>query len=291
MRKIKFYSFLLFFSIALMSCTSTKYLSPETQVVPLQTLAEEGDTIILIDGEKENELITSLLGEDIGSRTKQITIQIIPKTDDYPLDSFDYNAVLEGDFPYFLTNFSLNHFSDYDKVLEDSKSYYKKDNTEIGVIHKNMVGASSSSFLDLSEKVDSNIEKVDTLTAINMYSSNFALYSKKPNTMFDFGIGLTQPMIKHFDTVLILVNSDDDTNMLLSAKFEVDTETNAKTLDRMIKSGYTGALKKAGEKLDFSVLKLMFVRDGNVVEIIDMPLSDEQVKKLKETINSSNVGI
>lgn len=291
MKKFKLFGFLIVLTTVLVSCTTTKYLSPESEVVPLQSLVDEGDTILLIDAQKERELITSLLGEDIGSRAKEITIEIIPKSDDYPLESFDYNAVVEGDFPYFLTNFTLNHFTDYEKVLEDSKSYYRNENTEIGVMHKNMVGASNKSYLDLLDKVDSKVKKVDTLTAIEMYDSNLSLYTKKPKTLFDFGIGLNKAMISHFDSLLLLINENDENEMLLTATFEVDTETNAKTLDRMIKSGYTGKLKKAGEKLDFASLRLMFIRDGNIVNIFDMPLSDEQVDLLKEKINSSNVGL
>ncbi|MGD1822572.1 MAG: hypothetical protein ACPKM0_07395 [Pleomorphochaeta sp.] len=291
MKKIKLYSFLYVVIFTLMSCSTTDFLSPESQIVPLQSLADEGDTIILIDAVKEEELVESLLGEEIGSRAKEITIQIIPTSDEYPIKSFDYNAVVEGDFPFFTTNFTLNHFTDYEKILEDSKSYYKAGDTEIGVMHKNMIGASSTSYIDLLNTVDSKIEKVDSTTAIEMYNSNFALYSSNPITLFDFGIGLTKTMISHFDSLLLLIDEGDSESMLLTAKFDVDTENNAKTLDRMIKAGYTATLKKAGEKLDFASLKLMFVRDGNIVNIINMPLSDEQMDLLKSTISASNVGI
>jgi hypothetical protein len=281
----------LFVLIFLMSCTTTKSLSPETQVVPLQTLAEEGDTILLIDATKEKELVVSLLGEDIGNRSKKITVQITPKDDSYPLENYDFNAIIEGDFPFFLTNFGLTHFSEYTKVLEDSKSFYKNENTEIGVIHKNMVGVSNTSYLDLSDTVDSKIENVDKATTLDMYGSNFALYSYKPKTLFDLGIGLTQPMISHFDSILLLVNENSDNKMLLDAKIDVDTEKNASTLERMIKAGYTGNLKKTGERLDFSVLKLMFNRNENRVNIVEMPLTDEQVNLLKAKLNSTSIGL
>jgi hypothetical protein len=97
-------------------------------------------------------------------------------------------------------------------------------------------------------------------------------------------------MISHFDSILLLINQDDD-QMVLDATFEVDSDKNASTLDRMIKTGYTANLKKAGEKLDFSALKLMFTIDSNVVNIVDMPLNDEQINLLKDTINSSNIGL
>ncbi len=280
-----------FVLIFLMSCTTTKFLNPETEVVPLQSLADEGDTILLIDATKESELVKSLLGDDIGSRAKEITLEIIPKNDDYPLEEFEYNAVIEGDFPYFTTNFALTHFSDYTKVLEDSKAYYKNEDTEVGVIHKNMVGASSTSYLDLVDVVDSKKVNVDSLTAIEMYDANFALYSIKPKTLFDFGLGLNSSMISHFDSILFLINENEENSMSLDAQFEVDSQSNASTLERLIKSGYTATLKKAGEKLDFSLLKLMFSRNDNVVNIIEMPLSEEQVALLKQTINSSSVGL
>lgn len=281
----------LFILLFLMSCTTTKFLSPENQVVPLQSLVSEGDTVLLIDATKESDLVVSLLGEDIGKRAKEITISITPKDDTYPLENFDYNAVIEGDFPYFLTNLTLTHFSDYSKVLEDSKAFYKNDTSEIGVIHKNMIGASNTSYLELVDKVNSNIENVGKSTAVDMYGANFALYSLKPTTLFDFGIGLTKSMIPHFDSILLLINENDENIMLLDATFEVDTEKNASTLERMIKAGYTANLKKAGETLNFSVLKLMFTREENEVNIIEMPLTDEQVDLLKAKLNSSNIGL
>lgn len=291
MKRNKLFSLLLVVVFSLIGCTTTEVINPIEKVVPLQSLSDEGDTIILIDALKEKELITALLGEEIGNRAKQITIEIIPTSDNYPLDTFDYNAVVEGDFPYFLTNLTLNHLTDYEKMMDLQTTYYKTEDTELGVIHENMVGATNASYLELVKTIDSEVSKVDSETAQEMYGNNFALFSQKPKTLFDFGIGLTDAMVKHFDTLLLLVNEGEENQMLLTAKFEVDTENNAKTLDRMIKSGYTGTLKKAGEKLDFAKLKLMFVREGDIVNIIDMPLTDEQMNLLKKTITASNVGI
>lgn len=275
----------------LMSCTSTKFLNPENDVVPLQSLAKEGDTILLIDATKEATLVKSLLGDEIGSKAKEITVQITPIDDSYPLDKFNYNAVVEGDFPFFTTNFALTHFTDFNKVLESSKSYYKKDNTEIGVIHANMIGVSSDSYLALVDIVDSKVENVDKLTALDMYNSNFALYSYKPKTLFDFGLGLTKTMINHFDSIVILINENEENKMLLDAKFEVDTDSNASTLEKLVKTGYTANLKKAGEKLDFTALKLMFDRNGNILKIEGMPLTDEQITLLKDKLQTSDIGL
>lgn len=277
--------------VFLMSCTSTKFLTPENDVVPLQSLANEGDTILLIDATKEATLVKSLLGDEIGTKAKEITIQITPIDDSYPLEKFNYNAIIEGDFPFFTTNFGLTHFTDFNKVLESSKSYYKKDNTEIGVIHANMIGVTSNSYLNLVEIVDSKVENVDKLTALEMYNSNFALYSNKPKTLFDFGLGLTKTMISHFDSILILVNETEENKMLLDAKFEVDNDSNASTLEKLVKTGYTANLKKAGEKLDFAALKLMFDRDGNIVKIEGMPLTNEQITLLKNKLKASDIGL
>lgn len=291
MRKLNGLLLSVFIIVFLMSCTSTKSLEPETQIVPLQSLADEGDIILLIDGEKEAELITTLLGEEIGKKAKEITVEIIPIDDSYPLEYFEYNTVIEGDFPFFSTNFALNHYTDFEKVLDSTKTHYKKDNLEIGVIHKNMVGASSKSFLDLVKVVDSKVENVDKLTTLEMYGSNFALYSIKPKTLFDFGLGLNKAIISHFDSILILINENEENSLSMDATIDVDTEKNAQTLEKMIKSGYTGQLRKAGEKLDFAKLRLMFARDDKVLNIIEMPLTEEQVDLFKQTIQSSKIGL
>lgn len=289
----KFYNLLVsfFVLIFLMSCTTTKFLSPEDQVVPLQSLADEGDTILLIDATKEKDLVKSLLGDDLGDRAKEITLEIIPKDDSYPLEDFDYNAVIEGNFPYFQTNFALTHFSDFNKVLEDSKAYYENDDTQIGVIHKNMVGVSNTSYLDLVDTVDSKKVNVDQLTTMKMYGANFALYSLKPKTLFDFGLGLTSSMISHFDSILFLINENEENEMLLDAQFEVDTDKNASTLERMVKAGYLANLKKAGEALDFTLLNLMFNKENNILNIVEMPLSDEQVDSLREKLSLNSMGL
>jgi hypothetical protein len=269
------------------SCTTTTVVSPENNIVPLQSIAKEGDTLLVIDANSEREIISSLLGDTISGKAERITLEITPKSDEYPLTDFDINAVLEGKFPSFLTKVVLSGSSD-EMARDDGYPYYIVDGNQVGVLKTNMLGYSTQSYASLAAAIDKKGEYVSKEDVLNLYNSDIGFFALKPQTIFDLGLGLTQPMIQHMDSILIVINTDGEN--VLSATFNLDSDNSAKTLNKLVKMGYIGQLKKAGEKLDYSVLKIMFTEDGDIVNIKGMPLTDEQMVGLTDSITSTSRG-
>lgn len=285
--KLKYFFGAFIVMMSLVGCTTTQVISPEDSVVPLQSIAEEGDTMLLLDANKEKTLVTNLLGEEVGQRAQRMTLEITPMTDEYPISEYDFNAVIEGDFPSFITSVGIRYGMDGKRVNSDGYGYYEANNLEIGILKPNMVGASSSSYVNLANKIKAKEEAIDKLTVLKMYDANIAMYAYKPKTIFDLGLGLTQAMVNHFDSILLLVSEADDGDYIMNAVIDCDTTASAKTLGILVRTGYLGNLKKQGVKPDFSVLKLMFETDGEIVSINKMPFSDEQYEQLINSISSS----
>lgn len=269
------------------SCTTTTVVSPENNIVPLQSIAKEGDTLLVIDANSQREIVSSLLGESISSRSERITLEITPTTDEYPLKNFEINAVLEGSFPSFLTKVVLSG-SGAEMAREKGYPYYIVDGNQVGVLKSNMIGYSTQSYASLAAAIDAKGVFVSKEDVLNLYNSDIGFFALKPQTIFDLGLGLTQPMIQHMDSILIVVNTDGEN--ILSATFNLDSENSAKTLSKLVKMGYIGQLKKAGQKLDYSVLKIMFTGQGDIVNITEMPLTDEQITGLTDSIINTNIG-
>jgi hypothetical protein len=265
------------------SCTTTTVVSPENNIVPLQSIAKDGDTILVIDANSEKALVSSLIGDTISDKAERITVGITPKSDEYPLKEFDINAVLEGKFPSFLTKVALSG-SGAEMAREDGYPYYIVDGNQVGVLKTNMLGYSTNSYAALAEAIDAKGEYVSKEDVLNLYNSDIGFFALKPQTIFDLGLGLTQPMVQHMDSILIVVNTDGEN--ILDATFDLDSEDSASTLNKLVKLGYVGQLKKSGEKLDYSVLKIMFTTEGEIVNIKGMPLSDEQMAGLTESITN-----
>jgi hypothetical protein len=264
------------------SCTTTQVVSPEDNVVPIQSLAQDGDTLLVLDASSEKELVSSIVGDTVSKKSKKISVEITPTDDTYPMSDYDINAVIEGNFPSLTTKIALSALSDGNMEREDGYPYYVIDGNQVGVLKTNMVGYSSSSYASLAKKIDEKNVGIDVETVLSLYSSDIGFYSIKPQTIFDLGLGLTQPMVQHMDSILILIDTGDEN--VLNATFDLDTEESAATLNKLVKLGYISQLKKNGEKLDYSVLKLMFTEEGDIVNITQMPVTEEQMASLKASI-------
>lgn len=273
---------------SLISCTTTNVVSPENNIVPIQSIAKDGDTLLVINANSEKELVSSFLGSTISKRAERVTVAISPKTDNYPLTDFNVNAVLEGDFPSFLSKVLLSNTSSA-MEREDGYPYYIVDNNQVGVLKSNMIGFSTDSYASLALAIDEKNNYISKEDVINLYNGDIGFFALKPKTVFDLGLGLTQPMIQHMDSIMIIVNTGEEN--LLDATFNLDSEDSAATLNKMVKLGYVSQLKKSGDKLDYAVLKIMFTTDGDIVKIVGMPLTSEQMNGLTESISNNNIGI
>lgn len=281
----------LFIITSLISCTTTKVVSPNFDVVPLQSIAMQGSTLVVVDATKENEVVSKLLGETVGNRAERISIELAPKNDEYPLNSFDINAVVEGDFPSFITKVGLANLSGGKMIHTEAYNYYPYNDAQLGVINNNMVGFSTKSFSQLATKVNSKESSIDKSIVLDLYNANVGLYSQKPTTLLDLGLGLTKEMLTHIDSLLILINENEEGSLTLNATFDLDEVVSADSLSKMVKIGYVSYLKSEKIKPDYKLLKVMFTQDGEIVKISEMPMSDEQFKGITDLITNQELGL
>ncbi|MBK5201009.1 MAG: hypothetical protein JJE21_05680 [Spirochaetaceae bacterium] len=276
---------------SLISCTTTKVVSPIVNVVPLQSIAKEGDTLVVVDATKEKALVSKLVGNTVADRAQRISVELTPKNDEYPLTSFDVNAVVEGDFPSFITRIGLANLSGGKMIHTEAYNYYPYNGAQVGLINNNMVGFSTDSFSSLTTKVISKESSIDKSIILKLYDANIGLYSEKPVTLLELDLGLTKEMLTHIDSLLILINEDKDCVTTLNATFDLDTNLSADLLSKMFKIGYISYLKTEKIKPDYKVLKVMFTQEGDIVNISEMPMSDKKLKGLTDSITNNNLGL
>lgn len=277
--------------VSLISCTTVQVVSPIVDIVPLQSIAKQGDTLVVVDATKEKELVSKLVGNTVGDRAKRISIELTPKNDEYPLTSFNLNAVVEGDFPSFITRIGLSNLSGGKMIHTEAYNYYPYNGAQVGLINNNMVGFSTDSFSNLAKEVKSKESNIDKSTILKLYNANIGLYAEKPVTILDLGLGLTKEMLTHMDSLLVLIGEDKDGTITLNATFDLDKKVSADSLSKMVKIGYISYLKTKKIQPDYKVLRVMFTQDGDIVNISEMPMSDEQVKGLTDSITNSNIGL
>jgi histidinol phosphatase-like PHP family hydrolase len=125
------------------------------------------------------------------------------------------------------------------------------------------------------------------VAVLKLYASDLGLMAMEPTTMFDLGMGITQPMYQKMDFLLLCIHSSAEGAKSVEGEFDMKSQEYADTMLKALKTGYVAMLRKQGEKLDFSALREMFAQDGSVVSFHDMPLSEEQFTQLTDSVASS----
>jgi len=83
--------------------------------------------------------------------------------------------------------------------------------------------------------------------------------------------------------VLLLIHQEEGI-YTIDAYIQMETAKLATTLSQMVRSGYLARLKKDKIPFKLAELKLMFLLDEDLVTIMQMPLSDEQMLMLKQSL-------
>jgi len=276
--------------LVLSGCRSQMVTSPEDSIVPVQKLSKNGDIIILLDADKMPSLVSSIAGKEVGARAEKVTVDLTPIDDTtYPLeaDNFQYNVVMEGDFPVFVTA-ALRLSSDLKKKESGNITYYEGSDYSVGLIKPNMMGVSNASYVDLRNTMKSSTSYYDDKLAIlDMYDADLSLMSIKPKTMFDLHLGITQPMYEKMDLFRFSVITNDENARLIEGVFTMDSQSHSDAMFKALKTGYVSNLRREKQKLDFAALTKIITQDGLDVEIHDMPLGDEQYKQITDQILAS----
>lgn len=253
-----------------------------------QGMAQSGTIVATVDAALEPELVASAFGDlsEFAKRAKRVSLSLTPSTEDYPLeqDALAAYGVVEGDYPRFLLNTGMM----YTRALsqkgnaeglswftqkEGPLSLYTPKNDELLFTN----GSYESAYVSYKARQRFITDEI----ALRMANASIALYAFEPETFFDLGLNLPQSVFQQAKEVLLLIHQKGGI-YTIDAFIQMETPKLATTVSQMVRSGYLARLKK--EKIPFKIaeLKLMFLLDDDLVSLVEMPVSEEQMLLLKQ---------
>lgn len=272
----------------LSSCASLA--KKERPYYQFQGMAQSGTIVATVDALAEPELVASAFGSltEFAKRARRVSLSLTPTNDTYPLDQLSLAAygVVEGDYPRFLLNTGmmyarelsqkgnadgLSWFSQKDGAL----SLYTPKNDELVFTN----GPYESAYASYKARQRLITDEM----ALQMADASIALYAYEPQTFFDLGLNLPQTVFQQAREVLLLIHQGQDI-YTIDAFIQMETPKLATTLSQMVRSGYLARLKKDKVPFKLADLKLMFLLDEDLVSIVEMPLSEEQMQMLKQSL-------
>ncbi len=253
-----------------------------------QGMAQSGVIVATVDAVAEPALVASAFGElaEFAKRSRRVSLSLKPTDDSYPLNQEALSAygVVEGDYPRFLLNTGMMYSRDLSQKgnaegltwfsqKEGPLSLYTPKNDELLFTN----GPYESAYASYKARQRLITDEM----ALQMSDASIALYAFEPETFFDLGLNLPQSVFQQAREVLLLINQKEG-SYSVDAYIQMENPKLATTLSQMVRSGYLARLKK--DKIPFKIadLKLMFLLDDELVSIVEMPLSEEQMLLLKQ---------
>lgn len=274
----------LFFS----SCASIS--RKERPYYHFQGMAQSGSIVATVDADAEPELVASAFGSlsEFANRAKRVSLSLTPRSDLYPLeqDVLDAYGVVEGDYPRFLLNTGMMYARELSqKSNADGLSWFSQKDGPLSLYtpkNGELVftnGPYESAYASYKAKQRLITDEM----ALQMANASIALYAYEPETFFDLGLNLPQSVFQQANEVLLLIHQDEDT-YTTDAYIQMESPKLASTLSQMVRSGYLARLKKDNIPFKIAELKLMFLLEDDLVTILQMPLSEEQMHLLKQSL-------
>ena len=255
-----------------------------------QGMAQSGSIVATVDALAEPELVASAFGDltEFADRSKRVSLSLTPTNDTYPLeqDTLSAYGVVEGDYPRFLFNTGMMYARELSpKGNSDGLSWFiQKDGSLSLYTPKNdELLFTNGSYERVYASYKSRQRLITDEMALQMTNASIALYAFEPQTFFDLGLNLPQSVFQQSREVLLLIHQGQGI-YTIDAFIQMETPKLATTLSQMVRSGYLARLKKDKIPIKIAELKLMFLLDDDLVSIVEMPLSEEQMLLLKQSL-------
>ena len=255
-----------------------------------QGMAQSGAIVATVDLSAEPDLVVAAFGgvEEIANRAQRLSVSLVPTNDEYPLEpeALVASGVIEGDFPSFILNTGMMYVRDLTRVSnDDGLSWFtqKQGSLSMHAPKNNVLVFTNGEYESAYASYKDRNRFITNEVAQRMANASFALYAFEPETFFDLGLNLPQSVFQQARVVLLLVHNGDGI-YTINAYITMENQKLATTLSQMVRSSYLGRLKK--EKISFKIadLKLMFLLEDDLVTIEQMPLSEEQIQLLKQSL-------
>ncbi len=290
MKKSKVVVVSLIVVLFLSSCASLA--KKELPYFHFQGMAKSGTIVATVDADAEPALVASAFGDlaEFASRAKRVSLSLTP-SEAYPLDPDALVAygVVEGDFPRFLLNTGMMYSRELrQKSNAAGLSWFsqKKGAMSLYTPKNDELLFTNGSYEDAYASYKGKERLIPNEMAARMANASIALYAFEPETFFDLGLNLPQSVFQQASEVLLLVHQREG-QYTADAYITMETEKLASTLSQMVRSGYLARLKR--DKIPFKIaeLKLMFLLEGDLVTIVEMPLSADQMQTLTQGLTGA----
>lgn len=256
--------------LILMGCTTTKRVGGGN-VSPFQSLMRKGDLLVTFDCKKEPELALSLLGsEELSRRATRISAAVHDDRFPLSLERASLSALVEGDYPSFLVSIAMGSSKDFTK----KDGYYQNGSSSIGSLSSKVILSTNGDFTEEKTRIGEGPVWINDETAMKLASSSLALYSLQPTSFITMD-GITKNVLEKIDAVLITIDKVEG-KRFLSARFTMQTEEQASTLSKLMKSGYMLNLRTNKLPYDLETLKGMFTLQGNLLTIEGMEITEQK---------------
>ncbi len=276
--------------IVLMLSSCASLTKRERPYFHFQGMAQNGSIVATVDAVAEPELVASAFGDltEFANRARRVSLSLTPINDTYPLeqDALAVYGVVEGDYPRFLLNTGMMYAKELSpKSNLDGLSWFNQNDGPLNLYtpKNDELVFTNGSYERAYISYKTRQRLINDEMALQMANASIALYAFEPETFFDLGLNLPQSVFQQAREVLLLINQDEG-SYTVDAFITMETPKLATTLSQMVRSGYLARLKK--DKIPFKIaeLKLMFLLDEDLVTIMQMPLSEEQMLLLKQSL-------
>lgn len=257
---------------------------------PVQGMVQPGTIVVSVDAQKEQALVAAAFGEldEFSKRAQRVSLAFTPTDDTYPLQpsSLAIHGVVEGDYPRFLLNTGMMYSRDLQqKSNADGLSWFRQKEGPLSLYtpRNDALIFTNGDYAAAYEQYASRLRLMDDETAFLMAQASLAVYAEEPETFFDLGLNLPQSVFKQAKRVLLLIHQVEGA-YFVDAFITMEEAKQANTLSQMVRSGYLARLKKERIPYTLTALKQMFLLDEDLVTILQMPLSEEQMKMMTQSL-------
>ena len=277
-------------SIVLLLSSCATLAKRESPYFHFQGMAQKGTIVATVDAIAEPALVASAFGDltEFANRARRVSLSLTPTSNAYPLEQEGLAAygVVEGDYPRFLLNTGMMYARELSqKGNSDGLSWFsqKKGPLSLYTPKNDELVFTNGSYEQAYASYKARERLIPDEVAFRMANASIALYAVEPETFFDLGLNLPQSVFQQARQVLLLIHQDNG-NYSVDAFITMETPKLANTLSQMVRSGYLARLKKDKISYKLAELKLMFLLDEDLVTIQQMPLGEEQMQLLKQSL-------
>lgn len=289
---------------ALLALTGCVHQSPFVEESFFQALGADSEIVVTVDTAQAREVMPQLFTEggafgELLDRSERISVALYDDNGDagYPADpsSLEWFGGFEGDYGSLSVNTAISWSKEFHKEkTEDGVKYYTDDaeTIKVAVPKSGVLLFASDDYGEAYRRLISEREiHIGADTAGLMGESLMGLWTRKPSTMLDLGIGIPETVIGMTESMLCYVTVDGEGRCLLNADITLSTEDQAKSLCQALRNQVVAELRRNSIRPDYAVLAEQYSYEGASVRVRGVEMTDAQVEAFASQVASISGGM